>query len=292
MGAPGEYPPALIHSWRGFVGEARDSHAGAEPLNSKPAPSRIHVGVQRRSWVQIRSPALAQGEFHFCFGSEMDGYRTGTSLTVSRDILVEGAVAFARGDVVTVEAVQPDAQRPEYRYLVTSNRLMKKFQLSDADLYAVAYSQPPQAAPPPSGYGPAQQPRPGYGANVPPVGYAGIPAKKKFPVWGIVLIVVGALLVIGLVVPFVVLPVFQSANSSANRRTCQSNLRTIDSSVNAYNGFYDAWPPTGPVEEVLGPTWLKRNPTCPITGEPYQLTVGPDGVPTTACPTNEPGHTI
>src|SRR5665647_2318912 len=87
---------------------------------------------------------------------------------------------------------------------------------------------PPVEAPPASGYGQVQQPPAGYGAPVPPGGYAGVPNKKKFPVWGIILIVCAALLIPIIIVVAIAVPVFLSSRSNAQKRTCQANLRTIE----------------------------------------------------------------
>jgi len=53
---------------------------------------------------------------------------------VTRDIVVEGAVAFKAGDWVVIEEENPDPQRPEYKYVVLSLALKKRFLLSDTDL--------------------------------------------------------------------------------------------------------------------------------------------------------------
>lgn len=54
---------------------------------------------------------------------------------ISRDILVEGQVAFSRNEKVTVELIAPNPGRPEYKYVVLSQKLGKRFQLSDADIH-------------------------------------------------------------------------------------------------------------------------------------------------------------
>jgi hypothetical protein len=258
----------------------------------------------------------------------------GSQCGITHDIVVEGQVAFKAGETVIVEGVSPNPQRPEYMYVVTSSTLNRKFQLSDQDLLtsAPAYQTPPQsvltqpqasfgAAPPgPAGYQPPNE------SSAVTALVLGILSFFLCPlIFGVLAIVLGkssekkidqsggrlggrgmaqagvicgviniVLAVIVGVIVLIAVPVFTSATNSAQVRTCQSNLRTIDSSVNAYNGFYDAWPPAGPVDDVLGPTWLKRNPTCPTSGESYTLTspAGLNEPPTTECPTNEPGHTI
>lgn len=58
----------------------------------------------------------------------------GTICTVLHDIQVASGVAFIAEDEVTVEKVEPHATRPEYRYVVLSNRLAMRFLLSDNDV--------------------------------------------------------------------------------------------------------------------------------------------------------------
>ena len=50
-------------------------------------------------------------------------------------MVIGGVVAFKQGERVQVEAESPDPQRPEYRFVVLSRTLNKKFRLSDLDLF-------------------------------------------------------------------------------------------------------------------------------------------------------------
>src|SRR5659263_758602 len=87
------------------------------------------------------------------------------------------------------------------------------------------------------------------------------------------------ILIIAILVAIAV-PVFLSARSSAQRRTCQANLRTIDGAMNTYNGQYDAYPPSpNPVADVMVPTLLKKTPSCPTTNTPYTMAGGTSSVP-------------
>lgn len=64
---------------------------------------------------------------------------------MARDIIIDGTAAFSRGEQVKIEKIEPNLQRPEYKYVVFSQNLQKYFQLSDADLV-----MPPPPATPPS----------------------------------------------------------------------------------------------------------------------------------------------
>ena len=121
-------------------------------------------------------------------------------------------------------------------------------------------------------------------------------SKKGFTLIELMIVI----LIIAILVAIAV-PVYLAATTSAKRRTCQSNLRTIDSAINAYNGFYDAFPPAAVApglacHSVLGETWLKRDPTCPSMATAaqgtYALTTGTGAAPTTKCPVPVLDHTI
>lgn len=70
----------------------------------------------------------------------------GETALVKRRIEIAGRVAFERGEAVAVAKVEPNAERPEYRYVVFSTGLGSWFYLSDAD---VAFPAPPVALPQP-----------------------------------------------------------------------------------------------------------------------------------------------
>jgi len=117
-------------------------------------------------------------------------------------------------------------------------------------------------------------------------------SKKGFTLIELMIVI----LIIAILVAIAV-PVYLAATNSAKKRTCQSNLRTIDSAINAYNGYWESFPADGNVGTVLGTMWLKRNPTCPSSEAPatYKLAGGDtaNGVPpATACPGNPAGTTV
>jgi type IV pilus assembly protein PilA len=103
------------------------------------------------------------------------------------------------------------------------------------------------------------------------------------------------ILIIAILVAIAV-PVFLSARSNAQRRTCQANLRTIDGAINTYNAQYDAYPAAGLVNAAavgFVPTLIKRTPSCPTTNSVYSLTAGAAGAPpTVSCPTGVSGHAL
>jgi competence protein ComGC len=92
----------------------------------------------------------------------------------------------------------------------------------------------------------------------------------------------------------VVLP-GRSRQSNAQRRTCQSNIRTVDGAIQSYQVMFDeALYPTS-LEDLTQPGTrvLKSIPTCPSGTRPYDWVVGEDGfdTPYISCPNNST-HTI
>ena len=104
------------------------------------------------------------------------------------------------------------------------------------------------------------------------------------------------ILIIAILVAIAV-PVYMAATKSAKTRTCQSNLRTIDSAINAYNGYWEMFPAAGDVGIRLNTTWLKRNPTCPSSEAPatyklYGADIPNETAPSTSCPGNPAGTPV
>ena len=85
---------------------------------------------------------------------------SGTSCNITYDIIVEGQEAFRAGEIVMVEDVSPNPERPEYKYVVTSRVLQRKFQLSENDLKQTSSAYAPAPTPtPPAQYTQVPQPR-------------------------------------------------------------------------------------------------------------------------------------
>jgi len=53
---------------------------------------------------------------------------------ITRDVVIDGEVAFESGEIVVVEKIDPNRSRPLYRYVVYSARQARRFQLSDSEL--------------------------------------------------------------------------------------------------------------------------------------------------------------
>ena len=60
--------------------------------------------------------------------------QNGSSGTITHDIQIEDQLAFGAGEQVQIEAVSPDPNQPEFKYVVFSKNLNKRFRLSDTDI--------------------------------------------------------------------------------------------------------------------------------------------------------------
>jgi hypothetical protein len=58
----------------------------------------------------------------------------GDVCVVQRDVLVDGKLALRRGDIVRVEDIDPDPERPGLKYVVTSAILGTKMRVLGANL--------------------------------------------------------------------------------------------------------------------------------------------------------------
>ena len=76
------------------------------------------------------------------------------------------------------------------------------------------------------------------------------------------------ILIIGILVAIAV-PVFSAARENAYRRTCQSNLRTLDGAVQNFkaNDASELWPAN--LVALVNGNYIKENPTCPKANQNY-----------------------
>jgi len=84
---------------------------------------------------------------------------------VTRDIDIGGATAFTRGEQVTIERVEPNPERPEYKHVVFSRLTGRWYQLRDEDL------DPPQAMDATQPYSPGDAFQQGVIPSGPPAQY-------------------------------------------------------------------------------------------------------------------------
>ncbi len=104
---------------------------------------------------------------------------------VSRDVFVEGRLAFARGERVEVEKIDANRLMPRYRFVVLSRRLGTRYQLSEMEIFkpvatgvaAPGASAPGIAAPGVASPGPAA-----HGVATPGAAAPGAAAPAPSPV--------------------------------------------------------------------------------------------------------------
>lgn len=98
------------------------------------------------------------------------------------------------------------------------------------------------------------------------------------------------ILIIAILVAIAV-PVYLNARANAQRRTCQSNLRTTDGAIQAYEAFFDDPMYPDQLSELVqaGTRALKSIPLCPSgTGAYGWVNIEP---PYISCP-NVTNHSI
>jgi len=103
-------------------------------------------------------------------------------------------------------------------------------------------------------------------------------------------------LIIAILVAIAV-PVFNVARESAQKRTCQANLRTIDGAITTYKATEDVYPPPGEAgadvtlddtHVLITKKYLKSAPKCPKADAYYTLKAGDP--PYAVCPGGYDGH--
>lgn len=93
-------------------------------------------------------------------------------------------------------------------------------------------------------------------------------------------------LIIGILIGIAV-PVFNVARATAQKRTCQANLRTIDGAITTYNAAEETYPTT--MAQLVDGKYLKTAPKCPTADAYYTIDITTDP-PHADCP-NSPPHT-
>ncbi len=156
-----------------------------------------------------------------------DEIKAGDRLEISRDISVGGRLAFEEGQLVTVDKVDPNPDRPQYRYVVRSPALGKRLQLRAEDLRptgeAEEYLLPGEAAGAPGG----KKPVTGAPAGAAPARAPGFLRRHKWLVIGVVALLVAA----GIAVALVLLLANEGANETLTEKTRE--LRSVVQSAGA-----------------------------------------------------------
>jgi hypothetical protein len=77
-----------------------------------------------------------------------DSIEPGAICEIKSDMIIDGQKAFAAGELVSVEKVDPNPQKPQFRYVVRSTSLGRNFQLSEDDFVVSGRVKAPAAAGP------------------------------------------------------------------------------------------------------------------------------------------------
>jgi prepilin-type N-terminal cleavage/methylation domain-containing protein len=68
------------------------------------------------------------------------------------------------------------------------------------------------------------------------------------------------LLIIGILVA-IAIPIYNKTQENAQKRACQSNLRTLDGAAAQYYAANETWP--GNVDDLVNKSYIKKAPNCP-----------------------------
>lgn len=68
--------------------------------------------------------------------------RPGDTCIITRDVVIGDQIAFKKGEKLTIYRIEPDPQRPQYKYVVLSRYLQKRFRLSDGELSNMSHPVP------------------------------------------------------------------------------------------------------------------------------------------------------
>jgi hypothetical protein len=204
----------------------------------------------------------------------MNGISPGENCVITHDI----GTAFRQDEKVVVEAVEPDAGRPEFKYVVYSRTDQKKYRLSDQDLRAQPPAMPPEVQ--------VTQ----TVAGIPPS--AGSSTGKTIGIVIIALLVVAAL-VLGILYlttwkdsgdqPAVELPTTPATTTPAPKPEPESKYGTVKVTQEAYDQARDGMS-YSQVRGIFGGQGVKQSETG-SPGEPgYTITYSWDG--------EEPGSSV
>ena len=105
--------------------------SGEPPGSERPAPETHKYACPKCGLAIIVATECPHCGWRYVSAAPDPGKK---AARVTRDIVVEGEVAFRAGDWVVVEAENPDPQQPDYKHVVLSLALKQRFLLSDKDL--------------------------------------------------------------------------------------------------------------------------------------------------------------
>lgn len=118
--------------------------------------------------------------------------------------------------------------------------------------------------------------------------------KRRMSIGLLIALGVLGLLVVAAAVTAPVLLTYTAARQSAQRKTCQSNLRNIESAIEMYGATSPDETYPSSLEDLISPDMrvLQSIPTCPSGNKEYIWVEGDIGKPPSASCPNRSDHTI
>ena len=102
----------------------------------------FYLKPRRKALREGLAGALAEADAAGVTGTALASAQTAepapikTTGVVRHDVVIGGQLAFSAGEMVYVAQVSPDVERPQYKYVVRSDRMGQSFRLSDEELMA------------------------------------------------------------------------------------------------------------------------------------------------------------
>jgi len=186
----------------------------------------------------------------------------GGSYKITNDIVVGDQVAFRAGEIVVVEYISPNPQRPESQFVVLSQSSQQRYQLREIDLAEIAPAAP---YPVTTVQGPARQAPPQKAA----------PTRRKWRGTAIAMLI---MLVIGAVGGFLLAK--QLDKSETTTQTSKvTTPKKQGSSTSTPSGSKSAVSQVGPKPDLSKPdpnaqVYTPAIQTAPITIAQYDLLKG------------------
>ena len=127
-----------------FFGQISQINLLSDMVINRFKPMRVETSEERKCPYCAETVKAAAVRCKHC-GSDLQDLKAtqaGTEFaTIDHDVMIGDQQAFAKGEQVQIEQVNPDPNRPDHKYVVLSKSLNKHFRLSDKDL-----TQPPPPA--------------------------------------------------------------------------------------------------------------------------------------------------
>ena len=128
----------LVYKWQKESSDRERTWRLLESFTEKPPGGDAGTVIVKKEIACPHCAGDVQSIDSICrhCGSDLDLLPTGDKAfgVIRREIAIEGVVVFHERELVKIESLKPDPDRSEFRYLVHSNAVDRRFRLSDEDV--------------------------------------------------------------------------------------------------------------------------------------------------------------